>query len=51
VGDEEKAVTVAKDSRRPFPSQEAINAAEIIVDIAGSPGKRKAPAPDDDQED
>jgi hypothetical protein len=33
-----------------LPSQEAIDAAEIILDIASSPGKRKTP-PDDDKED
>jgi hypothetical protein len=32
-------------------SQEAIDAAQIIIDIASSPGKRKAPPPDDDEED
>jgi hypothetical protein len=33
-----------------LPCQEAINAAEITLDMASSPGKRKGPPPDDDEE-
>jgi hypothetical protein len=35
----------------PFPTQEAIDAAQKILEIASSPSKRKAPSPEDDEED
>jgi hypothetical protein len=51
VGEEEKSGGRGKKTPGDlFPSQEAIDAAQIIVDIASSPGKRKAPPPDDDEE-
>lgn len=34
-----------------FPTQEAIDAAQKILEIASSPPKRKAPSPEDDEDD